>query len=228
MKLIDISGKKYGKLTVIERCGTNKNKMPMWKCRCDCGNEIEIDGRNLRNGTTLSCGCSTRRSNNARGKKNRYELNSENNNETFLYDCDRNKTIVDTEDVQKIKRFYWRKNANGYWVHQDRKNGLMLLHRFIMGEPKGMIVDHIFHDTSDNRKSMLRICTEQENQINRIPKKRKNNYPVGVYKNGKKFRATLRLKQISLREEFDKLEDAIAKRKEWEKQYLGEFAYKEK
>ena len=29
----------------------------MWKCKCDCGNEIIANGRTLRNGGRRSCGC---------------------------------------------------------------------------------------------------------------------------------------------------------------------------
>lgn len=227
-RLIDITGKRYGKLVVIHRFGTNHSGMPTWRCLCDCGKEIIIDGRNLRNGTTMSCGCSTRRSNNTRGKKNRYEVNQDNEKETFMYDCNNNRTIIDTEDVEKTRALYWRKTQNGYWVHQDRKNGAILLHRYLMNAPQNMLVDHKFHNTEDNRKNMLRVCSEQQNQINRKPKKRKVQYPVGIYKVGKKYKATLRLKQINLMETFEKLEDAVAKRKEWERKYLGEYVYEEK
>jgi len=51
-------GNKYGKLTVIERAEkTNNNKNAFWKCKCDCGNEIIINGIDLRRGHSQSCGC---------------------------------------------------------------------------------------------------------------------------------------------------------------------------
>lgn len=63
MKLIDLAGKKFGKLTVISRGpDTNrKNKAPRWYCRCDCGNpELKlVEGGDLRSKEepTLTCGC---------------------------------------------------------------------------------------------------------------------------------------------------------------------------
>lgn len=56
-RLIDLSGKRFGKLTVIERVGTDRNKRPLWLCLCDCGTEKLINGSSLRNGDTVSCGC---------------------------------------------------------------------------------------------------------------------------------------------------------------------------
>lgn len=51
-KTIDITGKRFGKLTVLERV-VNKG----WKCQCDCGTIIITQTSNLTTGHTLSCGC---------------------------------------------------------------------------------------------------------------------------------------------------------------------------
>lgn len=60
-KLIDLTGKRFGRLTVIERVnGTvvrGKSPKVFWRCKCDCGNIREIDGYSLRSGNTQSCGC---------------------------------------------------------------------------------------------------------------------------------------------------------------------------
>ena len=50
-QLIDETGKKYGRLTVLY---LNGNK---WHCKCDCGNECDVSGSHLRTGNTQSCGC---------------------------------------------------------------------------------------------------------------------------------------------------------------------------
>lgn len=54
---IDETGKKYGRLTVLEYVGTNEKKHALFRCICDCGNEVIVKGRNLRTGHTQSCGC---------------------------------------------------------------------------------------------------------------------------------------------------------------------------
>ena len=52
---IDLTGKRYGRLTVLERAeGKGRCK---WRCLCSCGNEVVVRGYNLKNGNTQSCGC---------------------------------------------------------------------------------------------------------------------------------------------------------------------------
>lgn len=55
-KLIDETGNVYGYLTVLER-GPNNGTRATWVCKCKCGNIVTVIGKNLRNGTTKSCGC---------------------------------------------------------------------------------------------------------------------------------------------------------------------------
>ncbi len=50
-------GNKYGYLTVIARAPNSKDGRAMWKCKCDCGKEVVVSGKNLRSGNTKSCGC---------------------------------------------------------------------------------------------------------------------------------------------------------------------------
>lgn len=50
-------GNKYGKLTVIEEAGRDKDGRVLWRCQCDCGNEKITLGKSLRAGLVLSCGC---------------------------------------------------------------------------------------------------------------------------------------------------------------------------
>lgn len=54
----DLTGQRFGKLTVIEYGGASKNRKALWICKCDCGNITNpIVGSNLLNGSTKSCGC---------------------------------------------------------------------------------------------------------------------------------------------------------------------------
>jgi hypothetical protein len=55
--VVDITGKIYGRLTVLSRSGTNSNGRALWQCKCQCGKTVDINGRNLRSGVTKSCGC---------------------------------------------------------------------------------------------------------------------------------------------------------------------------
>lgn len=60
-RLIDLTGKRFGRLTVIERDynyeKTHRYDKPYWKCICDCGNIKTTASKCLRNGHTKSCGC---------------------------------------------------------------------------------------------------------------------------------------------------------------------------
>jgi len=54
---IDETGNKYGRLTVVERSGSNRNGKAQWACQCECGGTLVTNGTYLRNGETKSCGC---------------------------------------------------------------------------------------------------------------------------------------------------------------------------
>lgn len=58
-KIIDLTGKRFGKLTVLQKLDS-VNGFIMWKCICDCGKIVSVSGNNLRSEHTKSCGCLTR------------------------------------------------------------------------------------------------------------------------------------------------------------------------
>lgn len=53
---VDLTGKRFGRLTVIKRVAS-QNKRSMWFCECDCGGHKAARGSDLKNGHTQSCGC---------------------------------------------------------------------------------------------------------------------------------------------------------------------------
>lgn len=61
MKIIDLTGQKFGQLIVIERAEKPRTRKldtaAFWKCICNCGKIIIIRGHSLRIGKTKSCGC---------------------------------------------------------------------------------------------------------------------------------------------------------------------------
>lgn len=56
MKVIDLTGQRFGLLSVIELAGSEKERK-VWRCACDCGRETRVPTAMLRNGNTRSCGC---------------------------------------------------------------------------------------------------------------------------------------------------------------------------
>lgn len=56
-KVIDMTGRRLGMLTVIERTEGPSTRNAYWRCRCDCGKEIVVTGSALRRRRHNSCGC---------------------------------------------------------------------------------------------------------------------------------------------------------------------------
>ena len=56
-KKIDLTGQRFGRLVVLHEDGRSKNGKVLWRCKCDCGNEVTVNGNSLRGWITLSCGC---------------------------------------------------------------------------------------------------------------------------------------------------------------------------
>ena len=57
-KAKDLTGMRFGRLTVIERAENDKRNHAMWICQCDCGNITRpIRSSHLRDGSIQSCGC---------------------------------------------------------------------------------------------------------------------------------------------------------------------------
>ena len=62
LKPVNLDGQRFGKLVVLRRnqeASTAVNHI-IFDCRCDCGNEITVYGRELRSGRKTSCGCDRR------------------------------------------------------------------------------------------------------------------------------------------------------------------------
>lgn len=54
---IDLTGRRFGRLVVVERSTNAPNGNARWLCRCDCGGSTISNGTTLRAGNARSCGC---------------------------------------------------------------------------------------------------------------------------------------------------------------------------
>lgn len=59
----DIAGMRSGRLVALEPTDQTRRGSILWRCRCDCGNEVLIEGYRISKGIVKSCGCSRRRKN---------------------------------------------------------------------------------------------------------------------------------------------------------------------
>ena len=57
IKGLDLTNKRFGRLTVIKYVETDKNRRKLWLCECDCGNKKIVPTTYLTRGDTTSCGC---------------------------------------------------------------------------------------------------------------------------------------------------------------------------
>ncbi|MBE6943806.1 MAG: hypothetical protein E7453_06045 [Ruminococcaceae bacterium] len=56
-RLIDLTGQRFGRLTVIQRSKNDASNKPQWHCLCDCGKTAIVRGADLKMGKVYSCGC---------------------------------------------------------------------------------------------------------------------------------------------------------------------------
>ena len=92
--------------------------------------------------------------------------------------------IVDDKDLELVNQYKWYLTNKGYVYTQpylgNYKHGSLMMHRLINKTPDGMFTDHINHNKLDNRKSNLRICTNQQNSMNRNSHKNSSSKFKGV------------------------------------------------
>lgn len=225
-KFEDLTGRQFGRLTVICKGDTAKNGDIRWWCRCSCGNEELklVRTYSLKSGHTQSCGCFRDEQAKKSGKwkkYNRYDLSGEygigftSKGEEFYFDI---------EDYDKIKDYCWYIDNNGYVASS---NGI-LMHRIILPTEDGYVPDHIHGKTTnnDNRKSNLRIATDSQNHMNMRISSRNTSGVTGVSRHPSGgWIAHIKSGNIIKRKYFNNKEDAINQRKEWEKLYFQEYSY---
>ena len=130
---------------------------------------------------------------------------------------------IDIEDIEKIIPYMpfhaiedKTLHSVGYYMCHRYTKGTgkkcVKLHRLIMNCPEGMEIDHINHDTLDNRKSNLRVCSRFENQQNLrscksgtvgVHQRKRGNWVGSISKDGKRYSKEFKTKAeaLSYREE---------------------------
>lgn len=139
-------------------------------------------------------------------------------------------TKIDDEDFDRVSKFNWSMDGRGYVKRvTDCGSVNVFLHRFIMNCPDDMQVDHINNDPLDNRKSNLRICTNNENQFNKKKNLKKINTSkykgVTLCAQTKRWRAqgNVNNKRVNIGR-FNTEKEAALAYNEFAKKHHGEFA----
>lgn len=233
-RMEDLSGKKFGRWTVIERDKDRSDKV-YWKVKCECGKESSVEAHSLKSGGSKSCGCyASEMVSKTKSKYNKYDLSGEFGKG---WDSNGNEFWFDLEDFDRIKNYCWSKSRDDGDFTANSKYGdtyrtcTLYLHRLIMNvvnESLLIQVDHINHKRFDNRKCNLRVCSHTENQWNKGLKSNNTSGVVGVVWNKRKQKWMARIginKQDIFLGYFTDKNDAIQARKEAEEKYFKQFSY---
>lgn len=230
---VDISGQTINGIYIIEwdynppeNVSVKKENSGAWKCRCSCGNLFWGSSNEIKSGRKKGCKICREVSRRKRKKTIKYDLSNEygigytyNTNKPFYFDL---------EDYDKIKKFSWKENSNGYAQAVDNCK-CILMHRIVLGVTDSKIhIDHRYHNKLDNRKQNLRETSCKNNTRNKSMLKSNTSGVTGVSWENKsnKWHAYIWVdgKTIHLGR-FINFEDAVRTRKEAEEKYFGEYSY---
>ncbi len=105
-------------------------------------------------------------------------------------------TIVDHDDYERLAAHKWYAGASkGRFYAQRTSHGKIIkMHREIIDIAPSLFCDHINHNTLDNRRCNLRVCTAAQNARNRLPREDCTSYYKGVswHKGNRKWQAEIR------------------------------------
>ena len=164
MKLIDLTGKRFGRLIVKERSGTSKSGVPLWRCVCDCGKETLVRGQSLRDGITKSCGCLHEEM-----MKNFSDIGKRNikHGKSFsrLYDI---WACMKTRCYNRKHRYFSRYGGRGISVCDSWRSSFEAFYKWSIsnGYDDGLTLDRINND-GDYEPSNCRWATKEEQAKNK-------------------------------------------------------------
>ena len=105
--------------------------------------------------------------------------------------------LVDDRDFDWLSHWKWyaQKHGNSFYTVRNAWVGIkkttIQMHRVILNASEGTEVDHINHDTLDNRRENLRVCTRSQNNMNRGVYSNNELGVKGVSHNGSGFCAVV-------------------------------------
>lgn len=112
--------------------------------------------------------------------------------------------IIDTKSLEVLHEFdgtfrgVWNDTTKGIYVmgydmsYTPKKN--TMIHRYLTGADEANIVDHINHNTLDNRLFNLRVTTQSQNMLNKDPSKPSYKKITGItwYENRNRWRVKIK------------------------------------
>ena len=236
-KLVDLTGQRFGRLTVVEKEGSREYRPGRyriyWRCKCDCGNECSAHTTDLRAGKVKSCGCLRKEILDTIGERNRsHNRFFIDGNVVHVFFNNKPGEMLADLDVWNAwaSAYCWHLTANGYAAtHIDGRN--KLFHWVIFPEKEsGVVVDHINGNRLDNRAENLRLVNRAQNNMNKGLRSNNTSGHTGVAWDKSKGKWVAQI-QIGGKAKFlgryTDIEKAIKARTEAEEKYFGEYRRKE-
>lgn len=236
-KAIDLTGQKFGRLTVIAKEGSREYRPGKcriyWRCKCGCGNECSAHTTDLRAGKVKSCGCLKKEILDTIGERSRAQndFRIDGNTVHVFFNNKPAEMLVDLDVWNEWASAYcWHLNANGYAA--TRHNGKNTIFHDIAfpNRSKDQLVDHINGKRLDNRIENLRIVNRQQNRTNSGIRSNNTSGHTGVAwdKSKRKWVAQIQIGgKAKFLGRYTDIEKAIKARTEAEEKYFGEYRRKE-
>ncbi len=188
-------GRTFGRLFVLSEAIRSASGQRYWRCECQCGVVKTFIGQSLRAGLANSCGCLRSELTSLRAKQRRSSLEPAPVVGAKWIPLTREQfSLVDEADFETVSSFNWMVHGGYAARAEGPRNGYVIrLHRFLLGAPDGQSVDHINHDTLDNRRANLRLASASDQMANRLIGKNNTSGFKGVFLDARKMRWIARI-----------------------------------
>jgi hypothetical protein len=219
MKFNDLTGKKFGRLTVIERMPNNANNKVVWRCKCDCGNEAVVIGSRLYTGKTVSCGCVKSEKTTERNTKHGYCG-------TRLYATRMNMISRCTNEKNRDYADYGGRGISvcDEWLNKDTGVAAFVEWALANGYQDGLTIDRIDVNGNYEPNNCRWVTMEKQSHNRRRRYNRTGVTGITINPHNGRFVATITVhkKRIALGS-YDTLEEATEARRKAEQQYKKEW-----
>ena len=173
-KFKDLTGMRFGRLTPYQKIGTNKHRVALWLCKCDCGNEVIVNSCSLRKGDTKSCGCLFREMSSARMKKVQHQyVYKHGASRDGLFHCWQS---MKDRCYNPNNKSYYRYGGRGIIVCNEWRENFVVFRDWALshGYQEGLSIDRIDVDGNYGPENCQWLTRSENSKKMHRDKKRKN------------------------------------------------------